>query len=41
LRIRELYAQGGYSFEALGKLFGLGTSQTCRIVHRQTWTHLP
>ena len=41
LRIRELYAQGGYSLQSLGKLFGIGASQTCRIVNREAWTHLP
>lgn len=38
--IRSLYATGNYTMKELANNFGLGTSQTNRIIKRLTWKHL-
>ena len=38
--IRRLYAQGGYSYRALGRRYGVGFTTIRQAVKRQTWTHI-
>lgn len=38
--IRERYAKGGIAAKQLGRQFGIGESQTLRIIHRQSWKHV-
>lgn len=40
LELQRLYAEGGYTFEALGILFNLATSTVHRAIIGQTWAHL-
>ena len=40
IQIRELYAQGFYSMEAIGKMFNVRHSTVGKIVHRQRWKHI-
>lgn len=39
--MRALYATGLYSKRAIAKQFGLGISTLQRILHRQSWSHVP
>lgn len=40
LQIRELYENGNMSMSKLAKAYGIGLSQVCRIIHRETWKHI-
>ena len=40
LKIRELFAQGGYSKAKLGRMFNVTQENIGHIVRRKRWTHL-
>lgn len=40
VRMRELYAEGGYSTRALGLMFGVCGQTVSKIVTGKTWTHV-
>ena len=40
LRIREMYAAGGWSHARIGKLFGVHGGTIGGIVRRKSWTHI-
>lgn len=40
LRIRQLHANGGYSFSKLGDMHGVSKKMAMNIVHRRAWTHI-
>ena len=39
--IRSLYATGDYTMVGLGKMFGITKQAIWRVVHRETWQHVP
>ena len=41
VKIRQMYATGKYTQQALGKKFGLTQWPISAIVRRQTWAHIP
>ena len=38
--IRRLHDIAGISSYRLARMYGMGTSQILRIIHRQSWTHI-
>lgn len=40
LKLRDLYASGRFTLKELSKQFGIGLTQTQRIVTRQSWGHI-
>lgn len=40
-KIRQLYATGNYSYQGLGKVFGVNAGSVFDIVHHKTWKHVP
>lgn len=38
--IRRLYAEGGHTLSALGKMFGVAATNIHSIVRRHTWSHV-
>ncbi|QGJ93008.1 HNH endonuclease [Gordonia phage Kabocha] len=38
--IRKLYAQGGYTQQALAKQFGVAQSKVSDVINRRTWKHV-
>ena len=40
-KIREMYAQGGYTHKMLANLFCVATPQITNIINRKAWKHVP
>jgi hypothetical protein len=40
LQIRELWARGGWSQQAIADIFGVRQNSVSRVVLRQTWAHI-
>lgn len=40
IRMRQLYAKGGWSYSRLGLMFGLHSCSIGQIIRRERWAHL-
>jgi len=39
-RMRDKYAEGGYTYKKLGKLYGISMDHVGKIIRREKWKHI-